>query len=67
MNVLITSAAANMIWQFNTRNIEILKSIGMNVFVATNFEKPGTISLNETENFKKRLEEHNILYQQIDF
>ncbi|MDY2522492.1 glycosyltransferase [Weissella confusa] len=67
MNVLITSAAANMIWQFNTRNIEILKSIGMNVFVATNFEKPGTISLNETENFKKWLEEHNILYQQIDF
>lgn len=47
--VLIVSAAANMIWQFNKHNIEILQQQGAEVVVATNFQDPGTITKGEVK------------------
>lgn len=66
-SVLMVSAAANMIWQFNRRNIEILQELGVKVVVATNFEKPGTIDQQEVQKMKAWFDEKNIAYEQIDF
>lgn len=66
-SVLMVSAAANMIWQFNRRNIEILQELGVKVVVATNFEKPGTIDQQEVQKMKAWFDAKNIAYEQIDF
>lgn len=65
--VLIVSAAANMIWQFNKHNIEILQQQGAEVVVATNFQDPGTITKGEVEKMTSWMKKNNILYYQVDF
>lgn len=65
--VLIISAAANMIQQFNKRNIMILKELGFEVFIATNFVNYGSMSGDENEKLKKWLKEQNVTAFQVDF
>ncbi|MGL5299885.1 glycosyltransferase [Weissella confusa] len=66
--VLITSAAANMIWQFNKRNIEILlNQPDVEVHVGTNFISPGTIDTAEVTLMKKWMAERGVQIHQIDF
>lgn len=66
--VLLTSAAANMIWQFNKRNIEILlKQTDVEVHVATNFIVPGTIDGHEVLRMLDWMKENGVVTHQIDF
>lgn len=51
--ILILATTASMIEQFNMHNISILKSLGAEVHVGTNFKKPGNITQLESEEFKK--------------
>ncbi|NVY96088.1 glycosyltransferase [Lactobacillus sp. DCY120] len=67
VKALLVSAAANMIWQFNTRNIEILLKKGVEISVATNFDEPGTITPREVTKMKQWLEDHHVAYFQVDF
>ncbi len=65
--VLIIASVASMIDQFNIPNIKLLKSLGFEVDVATNFEKGSTCSLERIEELKKRLNEMSVDSYQIDF
>ena len=65
--VLILASVASMIDQFNIPNIKLLKSLGFEVDVATNFEKGSTCSLERIEELKKRLNEMSVDSYQIDF
>lgn len=56
-NVLLISAKANMISQFNLRNIEILQSLGFKVHVGSNFLDFGSMSGEENEKLKAWLDE----------
>lgn len=64
---LFVTAAANMIWQFNRQNILILKQMGEDVVVATNFEKPGTITQKQVEQLQAWLDDHDVRWYQVDF
>ncbi|WP_273711768.1 glycosyltransferase [Leuconostoc mesenteroides] len=65
--VLMLAAKANMIQQFNHRNIKILQSLGYEVHVATNMIDFGSMSLAENETFKQWMLENNVIAHQIDF
>lgn len=65
--VLIVTAAANMILQFNKRNILILQQLGCKVVVATNFEQPGTITGKQVHELQEWLYSNNVAYFQADF
>lgn len=65
--ILILATTASMIEQFNMHNISILKSLGAEVHVGTNFKKPGNITQLESEEFKKNLENMGVRCHQIDF
>lgn len=65
--VLIVSSVASMIDQFNRDNIRILKELGYEVHVATNFEDPGTITRERVEVLKMYLKEKKVKYYQINF
>ncbi|MCM6834326.1 glycosyltransferase [Leuconostoc mesenteroides] len=65
--VLMLAAKANMIQQFNHRNIKILQSLGYEVHVATNMIDFGSMSLVENETFKQWMLENNVIAHQIDF
>lgn len=65
--MLMISSVVSMIDQFNMSNIEILKKLGYEVHVASNFETGSTSSKKRVEEFKKELTEMNIPYFQVDF
>lgn len=65
--ILLVSAAANMIWQFNKRNIELLREIGFEVLIATNYRQPGTLSLKERDKMLAWLERNDVKTFQVDF
>lgn len=65
--VLILASVASMIDQFNMSNIDILISLGYEVHVACNFEKGSTCSQEKIVQLKKKLEEIEVKYYQIEF
>ncbi|MFR0608665.1 glycosyltransferase [Limosilactobacillus balticus] len=65
--ILILATTASMIAQFNMHNIKILKKLGFEVHVGTNFKKPGTIPNNLSKNLVATLNKMNVPYHQIDF
>lgn len=65
--VLMLAAKANMIQQFNHRNIKILQELGYEVHVATNMIEFGSMSSEENERFKKWMIENDVVAHQVDF
>lgn len=65
--VLMLAAKANMIRQFNQRNIKILQNLGYEVHVATNMVEFGSMSAEENIRFKQWMIENNVTAHQIDF
>lgn len=61
------ASVASMIDQFNMPNIRLLKEIGYEVDVATNFLKGSTCSDEKISDLKKILNELNVRCFQIDF
>ncbi|MBU7538084.1 glycosyltransferase [Leuconostoc lactis] len=65
--VLMLAAKANMIQQFNHRNIKILQELGYEVHVATNMIEFGSMSSEENERFKQWMIENDVVAHQVDF
>ncbi|WP_273714030.1 glycosyltransferase [Leuconostoc mesenteroides] len=65
--VLMLAAKANMIQQFNHRNIKILQNLGYKVHVATNMADFGSMSAEENERFKQWMIDNDVIAHQIDF
>lgn len=65
--VLMLAAKANMIQQFNHRNIRILQDLGYEVHVATNMIDFGSMSAEENERLKQWMNENNVIAHQVDF
>ncbi|MCS8594990.1 glycosyltransferase [Leuconostoc citreum] len=65
--VLMLAAKANMIQQFNHRNIKILQDLGYEVHVATNMVDFGSMSAEENERFKQWMIDNNVIAHQVDF
>lgn len=65
--VLIVTSVASMIKQFNMRNIIILQNMGYEVHIATNFDKPGTITNQKSLELKAELQSLKVHWFQIDF
>ncbi|MCT3047470.1 glycosyltransferase [Leuconostoc mesenteroides] len=65
--VLMLAAKANMIQQFNHRNIKILQDLGYEVHVATNMVDFGSMSAEENERFKQWMNDNKVLAHQVDF
>ena len=65
--VLMLAAKANMIQQFNHRNIKILQELGYEVHVATNMIEFGSMSSEENERFKQWMIENGVVAHQVDF
>lgn len=65
--VLMLAAKANMIQQFNHRNIKILQNLGYEVHVATNMVDFGSMSAEENERFKQWMIDNHVIAHQIDF
>lgn len=66
-NILLVATTSSMIELFNSRNIKILQKLGFNVFVAANFKKPGSISVDDSEKFIHKLENIGVKWYQVDF
>ncbi|MFT8673729.1 MAG: glycosyltransferase, partial [Leuconostoc mesenteroides] len=65
--VLMLAAKANMIQQFNHRNIKILQGLGYEVHVATNMIDFGSMSVKENDRFKQWMLENRVIAHQVDF
>lgn len=65
--VLMLAAKANMIQQFNHRNIKILQNLGYEVHVATNMVDFGSMSAEENERFKQWMSDNKVVAHQVDF
>ncbi|WP_223329533.1 glycosyltransferase [Leuconostoc mesenteroides] len=65
--VLMLAAKANMIQQFNHRNIKILQNLGYEVHIATNMVDFGSMSADENERFKIWMSDNNVIPHQVDF
>lgn len=65
--VLMLAAKANMIHQFNHRNIKILQELGYEVHVATNMIDAGSMSVQENERFKQWMIDNGVIAHQVDF
>lgn len=65
--VLMLAAKANMIQQFNHRNIKILQNLGYEVHVATNMVDFGSMSAEENKRFKQWMIDNNVIAHQVDF
>lgn len=65
--VLMLAAKANMIQQFNHRNIKILQNLGYEVHVATNMVDFGSMSAEENERFKQWMNDNKVVAHQVDF
>ncbi|MDI6544826.1 glycosyltransferase [Leuconostoc suionicum] len=61
------AAKANMIQQFNHRNIKILQNLGYEVHVATNMVDFGSMSAEENERFKQWMSDNKVVAHQVDF
>lgn len=61
------AAKANMIQQFNHRNIKILQKLDYEVHVATNMVDFGSMSKDENERFKKWMTDNDVIAHQVDF
>lgn len=66
-NILLVATTSSMIELFNSRNIKILQKLGFNVFVAANFKKPGSISVDDSQKFINNLENIGVKWYQVDF
>lgn len=64
---LVLASVASMIDQFNMPNIRLMKEIGYEVDVATNFLKGSTCSDEKIAALKQTLQEMNVRCFQIDF
>lgn len=64
---LMLAAKANMIHQFNHRNIRILQELGYEVHIATNMIDAGSMSDQENERFKQWMKDNNVIAHQVDF
>ena len=64
---LVLASVASMIDQFNMPNIRLMKEMGYEVDVATNFLKGSTCSDEKIAALKKSLKEMNVRCFQIDF
>lgn len=65
--VLMIAAKANMIAQFNMRNIKILKDLGYEVHVGANFEDFGTMDSNANDSLIKELKKMDVTIHQLNF
>lgn len=65
--VLMIAAKANMIEQFNMRNIKILKDLGYEVHVGANFEDFGTMDSNANDSLIKELKQMDVTIHQLNF
>lgn len=65
--VLMLAAKANMIQQFNHRNIKILQELGYEVHVASNMVDAGSMSDQENERFKRWMKDNDVIAHQVDF
>lgn len=65
--ILILAITASMIKQFNMHNIDILRSLGAEVYVGTNFYSPGTITNDSSNKLRSELQEKGVKCFQIDF
>lgn len=65
--VLMLASKANMIQQFNHRNIKILQGLGYEVHVATNMVDFGSMSTEENERFKRWMDSNQVVAHQVDF
>ena len=61
------ASKANMIQQFNHRNIKILQGLGYEVHVATNMVDFGSMSTEENERFKRWMDSNQVVAHQVDF
>lgn len=64
---LVLASVASMIDQFNMPNIRLMKEMGYEVYVATNFLKGSTCSDEKISALKQTLQEMNVKCFQIDF
>ena len=64
---VILGHTASIIEQFNVENIKILQELGYEVLVLANFQKPGTISLDRSKEFKLYLEKLEVKVFDIPF
>lgn len=64
---LVLASVASMIDQFNMPNIRLMKEMGYEVDVATNFQKGSTCSDEKIAALKQTLQEMNVRCFQIDF
>ena len=64
---LVLASVASMIDQFNMPNIRLMKEMGYEVDVATNFLKGSTCSDEKIVALKQTLQEMNVKCFQIDF
>ncbi|MGH2116671.1 glycosyltransferase family 4 protein [Aerococcus sp. L_32] len=62
---LIVTSVASMIDQFNKPNIELLKRMGFQVTVATNFENPGNLTKDKVEDLFNYFKQNEIEYIQV--
>lgn len=65
--VLMLAAKANMVHQFNQRNIKILQELGYEVHVATNMVDAGSMSAQENERFKQWMIDNDVIAHQVNF
>lgn len=65
--VLIVTSVASMIDQFIKPNIELLKSMGFAIDVATNFREPGNITIERSNELLAWLADNDVDSYQIDF
>ena len=65
--MLFVAAKANMIEQFNKRNILIAQELGYEVYVATDFQDFGSMDKQTNENLKAFLSDIGVHYFQVSF
>lgn len=65
--IAIITSVASMVKQFNMQNISILKQLGCNVTVISNFTNPGSISVEESKKFMEELREQGIKAYDVGF
>lgn len=66
-NAIILTTVPSTIEQFNMININLLKEMNYDVYVASNFNTPGNIDKIRLENFKTELKNNDIKMYNIDF
>ncbi|MCH5186271.1 MAG: glycosyltransferase family 4 protein [Oscillospiraceae bacterium] len=65
--VLILASVASMIEMFNLPNIKLLQELGYKVDAACNFEDGSNCSTEVVEGLKRKLQDIDVSYYQIDF